>query len=86
MRFALVLIRKFLDYHLYVQGSKFNLTDALSCKNGGFVSIRHNEVTTQFLKEVYSYVRKEPPLKLVETSFPKNIINTRKTNVWRHYI
>ena len=48
-----------------VCGNKFTLSHAFSCKKGGFVSIRHNEVrdiTTQLLNEVCADVRKEPPL------------------------
>ena len=38
---------------------------ALSCKKGGFISIRHNEIRnmiTRLLKEVYKDIRAEPQL------------------------
>ena len=46
-------------------GAKFDLPHALSCKKGGFVSMRHNEVrdiTALLLTEVCRDVRKEPML------------------------
>ena len=46
-------------------GSTFDLAHALSCKKGGFVSLRHNEIrdiTSKLLEEVCIDVRKEPLL------------------------
>ena len=46
-------------------GNKFNIQHALSCKKGGFITLRHNEVrdiTASFLNEVCKDVRKEPSL------------------------
>ena len=46
-------------------GSKFTVQHALSCKKGGFITLRHNEVryiTSSFLDEVCKDVRKEPLL------------------------
>ena len=45
--------------------AKFNLQHAVSCKKGGFISIRHNNirnVTATLLKEVCKDVRIEPSL------------------------
>ena len=46
-------------------GTKFDVAHALSCKKGGFVTLRHNEVrdiTARLLDEVCVDVRKEPIL------------------------
>ena len=46
-------------------GQKFDVSHALSCKLGGFVTLRHNEVrdiTAELLKDVCTDVRKEPLL------------------------
>ena len=46
-------------------GIRFSLQHALSCKNGGFISIRHNsirDVTAKLLHEVCREVQLEPPL------------------------
>ena len=48
-----------------VCGSQFNLEHSLSCKKGGFVTLRHNTVrdlTANLLPEVCKDVRVEPPL------------------------
>ena len=49
-------------------GNKFDLSHAISCKKGGFISIRHNEIrdiTALLLKEVCHDVKKEPMLMAV---------------------
>ena len=46
-------------------GAKFDVAHALSCKKGGFITLRHNEVrdiTAKLLEEVCVDVRKEPIL------------------------
>ena len=48
-----------------VCGAKFNVSHALSCKKGGFITMRHNEVrdiTGRLMEEVCRDVRKEPVL------------------------
>ena len=48
-----------------VCGMKFGLQHALSCKNGGFVTIRHNQVrniTATLLNEICNDVQIEPQL------------------------
>ena len=57
-------------------GANFSVDHALTCKKGGFVSIRHNEVrniTASLLKEVCHDVRVEPPLQpVVGEDLPSN--------------
>ena len=46
-------------------GTKFNIQHALSCKKGGFISLRHNhlrKITTTLLKDVCKDIRVEPQL------------------------
>ena len=46
-------------------GSKFDLQHCMSCKKGGFITLRHNSIrdlTANMLKEVCSDVKIEPPL------------------------
>ena len=46
-------------------GSRFDVPHALSCKKGGFVTLRHNElrnITAELLNEVCVDVKVEPPL------------------------
>ena len=48
-----------------VCGSAFSLEHALSCKVGGFITLRHNEVhdfMANLLTETCHYVLVEPPL------------------------
>ena len=58
-------------------GVKFDLKHSLSCKKGGFVSFRHNQiqnVTASLLPEVCKYVRVEPQLQLLTgETFEKRI-------------
>ena len=53
------------DYHPLVNVAKFDIQHALSCKKGGFVSLRHNRIrniTSVLLKEVCKDVRVEPQI------------------------
>ena len=46
-------------------GSKFSVQHSLSCKKGGFITLRHNEIrdiTASLLSEVCKDVRREPSL------------------------
>ena len=50
-------------------GQSFNMTHALNCKTGGFITIRHNRVTdfeAQLLTEICNDVEIEPPLQPLE--------------------
>ena len=62
-------------------GIKFLLQHALSCKKGGFVSIRHNsirDVTAKHLREVCRDMRLEPPLQPLtgEELFERSAVTT----------
>lgn len=49
-------------------GAKFDIQHALSCKKGGFVTLRHNivrDITAELLSEVCKDVRKEPTLQKI---------------------
>ena len=55
-------------------GQSFNMTHALNCKTGGFITFRHNRVRdfeTQLLTEICNDVEIEPPLQ----PFEREIIN-----------
>ena len=48
-----------------MRGQKFNVEHALSCKKGGFINIRHNQVkdiTANLLKIICHNVKIKPPL------------------------
>ena len=50
-------------------GQSFNMTHALNCKTGGFITIRHNRVRdfeAQLLTEICNDVENEPPLQPLE--------------------
>ena len=50
-------------------GQSFNMTHALNCKTGGFITFRHNRVRdfeTQLLTEICNDVEIEPPLQRLE--------------------
>ena len=66
-----------------VCGAKFDVQHALSCKIGGFVGIRHNEVrdfTAEILDEVCSDVAVEPLL----TPLSGEQFNLRSTTTEEH--
>ena len=49
-------------------GASFDVTQALACKEGGFMTLRHNEVrdkSSELLNEVMSQCEKEPILQEV---------------------
>ena len=53
----------------YPCGQTFNMTHALNCKTGGFITIRHNRVRdfeAQLLTEICNDVEIEPPLQPLE--------------------
>ena len=62
-------------------GYKFNIEHAISCKKGGFVSIRHNSIrniTASLLKEVSHDVRIEPSIqKLTGEEFNEKTSNLK---------
>ena len=61
-------------------GNNFNIEHAVTCKNGGFITLRHNRlrnVITSLLKEVCHDVRIEPTLqKLTREQFEQRAANT----------
>ena len=61
-------------------GNNFNVEHAVTCKNGGFITLRHNRlrnVITTLLKEVCHDVRIEPTLqKLTREQFEQRAANT----------
>ena len=66
-------------------GATFNVAHALSCKKGGFVLLRHNEVrdiTAKLLSEVCVNVRKEPILGEVgNEDLPRQTNRARETRL-----
>ena len=64
-----------------VCGEKFDISHALSCKKGGMVTLRHNElrdITASLLKEICHDVRTEPQLMEVNGEvFAQRTANTR---------
>ena len=64
-----------------VSGSTFTIEHALSCKTGGFISIRHNELrdtTADLLSEICKDVTLEPKLtNLAVEKFAKRSANTQ---------
>ena len=65
-----------------VCGASFDINHALSCKKGGFITLRHNEVrdiTNELLNEVCHDVRKEPILQEVHNEdLQQRAINNSK--------
>ena len=62
-------------------GASFDITHALSCKKGGFMTLRHNEVrdiTSDLLDEVCVDVRKEPILQEVSNEDIPQKVNKSK--------
>ena len=62
-------------------GEKFNVQHALSCKKGGFITLRHNEVrdiTATLLSEVCKDVEVQPSLIKLQGE-EQRLINTAKT-------
>ena len=61
-------------------GSNFNIEHALTCKKGGFITLRHNRlrnITASLLKELCHDVRFEPTLqKLTGEQFEQRAANT----------
>ena len=50
-------------------GSNFNIEHALTCKKGGFITLRHNSlrnITASLLKEVCRNIRTEPALQKLD--------------------
>ena len=63
-----------------VCGEKFDISHALSCKKGGLITLRHNElrdITANLLKEICRDVRTEPSLIEVNGEVNGKTANTR---------
>ena len=61
-------------------GMKYDLQHSLSCKKGGFVSLRHNHlhnITANLIDQVCHDVRVEPPLQ----TLTRYTLDSRSTNV-----
>ena len=63
-------------------GASFDVTHALFCKKGGFITLRHNEVrdkTSELLDEVCVNVRKEQILQEVnDEDFPREVNKSKE--------
>ena len=65
-------------------GEKFDLSHALSCKKGGLITLRHNElrdITASLLKEVCHDVRTEPSLVDVNGEHFNRTANTKQARL-----
>ena len=77
---------------LCVCGARFDVPHALSCKRGGYFTLRHNEVrniTANLLRDIYTDVKIKPMLAKVERAYSRENRNggresrlVRALNFW----